>query len=335
MPAPAYAHASGGEAPKSFIVTWILALLLGSFGVDRFYLGKIGTAIVKLLTLGGWGVWSLVDLIITLTGNQRDKHGRPLEGYARNKKVAWIVTGALIVLPLVISMVVGLAGIAGGAAIANRPASGPAVSSSEAAVPEVAAEEPAPEPVAVNAAAAWADKTFGTFEPIVESGTGDNIVSLPAGATAAIVTSSHDGERNFAIVVLDAANTSTGDLLVNTIGAYSGTSAYGFNSFSEGTSLKITADGNWTVTISPVSTAPELAASGAGDAVYLYNGSASKLTATHTGERNFIVMEETSEAFSFGLLVNDIGPYSGTVPLSAGPSVISVGADGAWTLAVG
>ncbi|MBT2586005.1 TM2 domain-containing protein [Arthrobacter sp. ISL-95] len=83
----------GGAVPaKSFMTTWILALLLGGFGVDRFYLGKIGTGIAKLLTAGGLGIWSIVDLIITLTGNARDKQGRPLAGYPENKKKAWIIT---------------------------------------------------------------------------------------------------------------------------------------------------------------------------------------------------------------------------------------------------
>ena len=65
---------------------------------------------------------------------------------------------------------------------------------------------------------------------------------------------------------------------------------------------------------------------------YLFDGPAGKLTTTHSGSRNFIVPEETGEAFSMGLLVNTIGAYTGTVPLSSGPSVISVRADGAWTL---
>ena len=56
---------------------------------------------------------------------------------------------------------------------------------------------------------------------------------------------------------------------------------------------------------------------------------------THDGESNFVVFEETGDAFSMGLLVNEIGPYSGTVPLSAGPSLISISADGAWTAVVG
>ena len=87
---------------KSFMTTWILSLLLGSFGADRFYLGKVGTGIAKLLTGGGFGIWAIVDLIITLTGNARDKDGRPLEGYPENKKKAWIITAVVWVIGMVV-----------------------------------------------------------------------------------------------------------------------------------------------------------------------------------------------------------------------------------------
>lgn len=83
---------------KSFVVTWLLSYFLGVLGVDRFYLGKIGTGLLKLITIGGIGIWWLIDLIFVLTGNMKDKAGRPLEGYEKNKKVAWIVTAALVVL---------------------------------------------------------------------------------------------------------------------------------------------------------------------------------------------------------------------------------------------
>lgn len=86
---------------KSFVVTWLLAMLLGTFGIDRFYLGKVGTGILKLITFGGFGLWSLIDLILVLTGTTRDRSGLPLAGYAENKKVAWIVTLVVYVLGII------------------------------------------------------------------------------------------------------------------------------------------------------------------------------------------------------------------------------------------
>jgi TM2 domain-containing membrane protein YozV len=60
--------------PK-WLVTILLAGLLGVFGVHRFYLGKIGTGILMLITAGGLGIWYLIDLIIALTGNMSDENG--------------------------------------------------------------------------------------------------------------------------------------------------------------------------------------------------------------------------------------------------------------------
>ncbi len=313
---------------KAFLTAWLLSLLLGYLGVDRFYLGKVGTGILKLVTFGGLGVWYLIDLILILTGSATDVRGRPLEGRDRLKTVAWITTIAVVVIGSVI----------GGVNAANpsesEDAGAPAIVQPEAEAEDASEEVSVEEPVASNAAVEWANNEFGSFEVVTHEGTGDSMVALPAGATGGIVTASHSGSSNFAISVLDAANGSTGELLVNTIGAYSGTTAWGINALGEGVNLKVTADGPWTITLAQIGSAPELAASGTGDAVFLHNGVSGALTATHTGERNFVVFEETTKAFSFGLLINEIGAYSGTVPLSAGPSVITVGADGGWTLAV-
>jgi hypothetical protein len=63
-------------SPRSRTVALLLAGFLGVFGAHRFYVGKTGTAVFQLLTLGGLGIWWLVDLIMIAAGAFRDGDGR-------------------------------------------------------------------------------------------------------------------------------------------------------------------------------------------------------------------------------------------------------------------
>ena len=68
-----------GNSEKSFVATLILCILFGSLGVHRFYVGKIGTGILMLLTFGGLGIWTLVDIIVIAMGNFKDSNGLPIK----------------------------------------------------------------------------------------------------------------------------------------------------------------------------------------------------------------------------------------------------------------
>jgi len=63
------------KSEKGFVPTILLCLILGVFGAHRFYVGKVGTGIIQLVTLGGLGIWSFIDLIMIIVGKFEDKQG--------------------------------------------------------------------------------------------------------------------------------------------------------------------------------------------------------------------------------------------------------------------
>lgn len=67
-----------GYVHKSKVVALVLCILLGGFGVHRFYVGKSGTGILWFFTMGMFGIGWVVDIILILTGGFRDKAGQPL-----------------------------------------------------------------------------------------------------------------------------------------------------------------------------------------------------------------------------------------------------------------
>ena len=65
-------------SPKSRAAAAILCWFLGIIGIHRFYVGKVGTGIAQIFTLGGLGIWVLVDFIMILAGSFRDSEDKAL-----------------------------------------------------------------------------------------------------------------------------------------------------------------------------------------------------------------------------------------------------------------
>ena len=70
--------ASGAGEGKDWLTTLLLCIFLGALGVHRFYTGHTAIGVVQLLTLGGCGIWALIDLIMIATGSFKDKAGNVL-----------------------------------------------------------------------------------------------------------------------------------------------------------------------------------------------------------------------------------------------------------------
>ena len=61
---------------KDFITTLLICVFLGGLGVHRFFVDKMGTGVLMLVTLGGLGLWWIIDIILIVTGSLEDSEGK-------------------------------------------------------------------------------------------------------------------------------------------------------------------------------------------------------------------------------------------------------------------
>ncbi|GAA1304401.1 GmrSD restriction endonuclease domain-containing protein [Brachybacterium tyrofermentans] len=136
------------EPGKNYAVAWALSLFLGVWGVDRFYLGRWKTGLLKFLTMGGLFLWYLIDLVLLLTGTVKDAKGRPLQQYDTVKWPSRVISGVVAV------SFVALVGIAGSIdAPAPPPSDGVAAGAAAEAGQQEGQQAPAETPTQADDAA--------------------------------------------------------------------------------------------------------------------------------------------------------------------------------------
>lgn len=191
---------------------------------------------------------------------------------------------------------------------------------------------PATDQVPVPSDESTTTVTLLAAPPVVYSGSGADVVDIGPGNTGSVVLATHDGSSNFIVNALDESLTVV-DGVVNEIGPFMGSVM--LTTFSEPANvryLQVDADGAWTLQFLDPATLPAFdeAYAGAGKQVIRYTGDGGVYSVTHDGSSNFIATLYGSGVFGIDPLVNEIGPYSGRIPLSAGPALLVVNADGNW-----
>lgn len=184
-----------------------------------------------------------------------------------------------------------------------------------------------------------------TPTPVTQSFSGQghraiSSIQLETGLT--IVTMTHTGSSNF-IVWLRDSNGQDVELLVNRIGSFDGSTAFGITD-SGPYALDIDADGAWTIGIEQLkpTSAPGVPRTFTGTGpkaspVFWLDDVLTTFDMSHDGASNFGIWLLDSNGDPVDLLVNEIGDFDGSTAVgvpAAGVYILDIEADGAWTVGV-
>lgn len=264
------------------------------------------------------------------TGGNESHAPEPSEKRPRKKpkwKTVLIVIGIIWlvgIIPQIISAIIGARDFK------NSPpemqASAQAVSerlaSEDSTVFSAPVQDPEPAPV---------EETFIPPDPITYTGSGDDYFDIsPFDSLYYFQITGNSDARHFSVTGYDSSGDYTG-LFVNTTDYYTGSV---LDSEQNTRTLEVKAEGDWTITIVSLYTAPVLKAgetcSGIDDAVLLIPlGSSSAVINGNSLARHFSVKTYGS---GFDLLVNTVDPYNGTVRVDSDATVMTVTAEGGWSI---
>ena len=253
----------------------------------------------------------------------------------RPRKKSKLLTILLIILAIYVIYLIPqiISAIIGARDFKNSPAemqaSAQAVSDRLAAEGE--SDTPAPAESGSEPEPAPAEETFIPPEPITYTGSGDDYFDIsPFDSLYYFQITGNSDARHFSVTGYDSSGDYT-ELFVNTTDYYTGSV---LDSEQNTRTLEVKAEGDWTITIVSLYTAPVVKAgetySGIDDAVLLIPlGSSSAVINGNSWSRHFAVK---TYGDGFDLLVNTVDPYSGTVRVDSDATVMTVTAEGGWSI---
>ena len=178
---------------------------------------------------------------------------------------------------------------------------------------------------------AWLEK-YGTFEPLHYEGTGDSVVQLDVTGVPLVFTMRFDDSGYKSVKAIDGNGDSV-DLLVNTVGAYAGTTTtFDDRDYASVQMLEIHSDGNWSIDVTPISAVQTIAsgATGMGDAVVYVPPRGSTVVSFSFDDDSYHSAKGIVQGDRTRLLVNVAKQYTGDVIWKDGEGILLIQTEGNW-----